>query len=71
MNNVKYRNKKINIVFDQKAVSLGEVDCNPTQVGADPASPGRYAARVAQLEMQVRILCEQSRRVCSTNRCAA
>ncbi len=51
MNNVKYRNKKINIVFDQKAVSLGEVDCNPTQVGADPASPGRYAARVAQLEM--------------------
>jgi len=29
-----------------------------TQVGADPASPGGYAARVAQLEMYVRMLSE-------------
>jgi hypothetical protein len=30
-----------------------------TQVGADPTSPRRYAARVAQLEMRVRMFYEQ------------
>jgi len=39
-------------------VGYGKINSRTTQVGADPASPGEYAARVAQLDMCVGMLDE-------------
>jgi hypothetical protein len=38
------------------------------QVGATPASPERYAARIGQLGSVFRTLCKQESPVCSTTR---
>jgi len=47
---------------------LLHLKCSLTQVGADPASPGGYAARLGQLEQGARMFGEQQPPGSSTTR---